>query len=285
MSPRVREAFRQCERMAQEHYENFPVASLLLPAERRRYVAAVYAFARTADDFADEGERSNLERLRLLDDYEHQLAEAYAGRPEGSIFIAIAETASRTGVPQELLQRLLAAFRMDVTRHRYQTYAELLGYCENSANPVGRLVLHLFGETRSALQEFSDKICTGLQLANFWQDLSRDLARGRLYVPLEDLERFGYTEGDLAARRSDERFVKLMHFEVERTRALFHQGKGLLRAVHRPLRFEVNLTYRGGLQILKKIEQTGYDVLHRRPALSLWDKLAMLVRSGLQTTP
>lgn len=285
MSPPVAEAFRLCEQMAREHYENFPVASLFLPAHRRKYVAAVYAFARTADDFADEGDRSSEERLRLLDQYEHKLEDAYGGRPEGPIFVAIAETASRTHIPLALLRRLLAAFRMDVTRQRYQTFTELLGYCENSANPVGRLVLHLFEETRPDLHVLSDRICTALQLANFWQDLSLDVGRGRLYIPLEDLERFGYTERDLAAQCADDRFRRLLQFEVERTRTLFHQGEGLLRSVARPLRFEVNLTYRGGLAILKKIERSGYDVLSRRPALSLWDKLSLLVSAGLRTTP
>ena len=285
MSSSVKAAFRVCERMAREHYENFPVASLLIPRDRRPYVAAIYAFARTADDIADEGGRSPQERLRLLEQVDVRLDSAYRGSPEVAVFIAIAETASRTGIPLALLRRLLAAFRMDVTRHRYQSFDDLLGYCRNSADPVGRLVLHIFGEFREELLVQSDSLCTALQLVNFWQDVVPDLARGRLYIPLEDLGRFGYTEADLAARRLDDRFRALMRFEVERTRAMFRRGRDLLRAAVRPLRLELNLTYRGGMAILKKIETSGYDVLTDRPTLSTWDKIVLLASAGLRRTP
>jgi phytoene/squalene synthetase len=232
------DAFKYCERVARRHYENFPVASLLLPQRQRRYVATVYAFARTADDFADEGSFSPEDRLAKLDAWEEQL-------------------------------------RMDVTRHRYRSFQDLLGYCENSANPVGRLVLLLFDAAHETTLSLSDRVCTALQLTNFWQDVALDHARNRIYIPLEDFERFGYTEDDLEHRIVDNRFRALMEFQVERTRRLFREGAPLLAEVRQPLRFEVALTLSGGGTVLSKIERQGYDVLNRRPTLSVGDKLSI----------
>jgi squalene synthase HpnC len=272
----ITDAFTYCERIAREHYENFPVASVILPHDKRRYVASIYAFARTADDFADEGSLPAAERLAQLQAWEEQLDAAYAGNATHPIFIALAETAARTGIPRELPAALLIAFRMDVTRHRYQTYQDLLGYCENSANPVGRMVLHLFNAADPRTMPLSDHVCTALQLTNFWQDLAGDYARGRIYLPLEDCERFGYTEIDLERRIHDDRFRGLMQLQVERTRGLFRAGAGLLPMTTNPLRFELALTLRGGSEILSKIERLGYDVLHRRPTLSTGDKIRIL---------
>jgi squalene synthase HpnC len=271
------DAFKYCERVARQHYENFPVASLLLPRRTRRYVAAVYAFARTADDFADEGSLPPEDRLARLDAWEEQLHACYAGKADHPIFIALGETVARTGIPPALPAALLKAFRMDVTRHRYRRYQDLLGYCENSANPVGRLVLHLFDAADETTLSLSDRICTALQLTNFWQDAALDLARGRIYVPLEDFERFGYTEDDLGRRIVDNRFRALMKFQVERTRRLFREGDPLLAEVRQPLRFEVALTLGGGRAVLSKIEMQGYDVLSHRPALSIGDKMSIFV--------
>lgn len=271
----VQAAFRYCARVAREHYENFPVASLFLPRERRPHIAAIYAFARLADDMADEGALSTEQRLKELQSWEEKLRACYLGKADHPVFIALAQTASEKQIPIQLFTDLLAAFRMDVARSRYRTFNDLLGYCRLSANPVGRLVLHVFDDANESKMALSDHICTALQLANFWQDLSVDLQKGRIYVPLEDLERFRYTEDEICGGVEDDRFRELMRFEVQRTRNMFDEGKPLLRSVTPELRFELALTWNGGVGILKKIEQTGYTVLAKRQHLSLLDKLSV----------
>jgi squalene synthase HpnC len=275
-TPAETDSFAVCEALAREHYENFPVASLLVPRTHRRFMAAVYAFARTADDFADEGTRPAEERLRLLDDWEEKLQACYSGNADHPVFVALRATVSATGLPQEPLRALLRAFRMDVTRVRYATFDELLGYCTNSANPVGRLVLHIFGASTSETLPLSDHVCTALQLANFWQDIAPDCARGRIYVPLEDFRRFGYTEEDLAGGVADDRFRALLRFQVERTRGLFAAGAPLIGCTRGRLRMELAATLRGGRAILEGIEKGGYDTLSRRPVLRRRDKMLML---------
>jgi squalene synthase HpnC len=273
----VRSAYAHCEQMARTHYENFPVASLLLPGQHRPHVAAIYAFARTADDFADEGNASAAERLRRLDDWESRLDAAYRGEADDPIFVALAETAACTGLPKPLLSALLQAFRMDVTTNRYDTYSDLLHYCRHSANPVGRLVLHLFGQGTPENVEFSDTICTGLQLANFWQDLSVDWAKGRLYVPLEDLLQFGYTEKQIEDGHVDDSFRALIRFQAERAESLLLRGMPLPGLVGGRLGLELALTVRGGLGILRRIDALNYDVMHRRPVLRTSDKIRIII--------
>ena len=276
--------------VAREHYENFPVASLFLPRERRPYVAAIYAFARLADDMADEGTLSPEQRLKELNSWEEKLRGCYRGTADHPVFIALAETASVKQIPEKLFTDLLAAFRMDVTRFRYATFDDLLGYCHLSANPIGRLVLHVFDDADESKMALSDQICTGLQLTNFWQDVSVDRQKGRIYVPLEDLERFRYTEEEFCRAVDDGRFRDLLRFEVDRTRKLFAEGKPLVRHVTPELRFELALTWNGGMTILKKIEQAGFSVLTKRQHLSLLDKLsvfglALRKRGGLEGSP
>jgi squalene synthase HpnC len=273
----VRAAFAYCEQVARTHYENFPVASLLLPKQQRPYVAAIYAFARTADDFADEGTVSAEERLARLDDWERRLEASYRGDADDPVFIALAETIARTGIPKPPLSALLNAFRMDVTTKRFATFQELLYYCQYSANPVGQLVLHLFNQARPEAVALSDSICTGLQLANFWQDVGVDWEKGRLYLPLEDLRHFGYTEGQIAEGFLDDRFRALMKFQVERARNYLLAGASLPGMVGLRLRCELALTLRGGLGILRRIEAAGYDVLHQRPALLTADKARIVL--------
>lgn len=270
------EAYAHCMKVAREHYENFPVASFLIPRRQRRHVAALYAFARTADDFADEGDDAPGERLRKLDEWEHALDSAFEGRAEDPVFIALQVTARETGIPFELCAALLAAFRQDVTTHRYASYDALLGYCQNSANPVGRLILILFGEGDEAALSCSDALCTGLQLTNFWQDLSVDLRRGRVYLPLEDCARFGYTEDDLNRGVADDRFRALLRFQVERTRRLFDAGAPLIGLTRGRLRAELAATLQGGRSILDAIARVGYDTLHHRPVLGLPDRFSVL---------
>ena len=280
----VLDAYAYCERMARAHYENFPVASFFIPAEKRPYVWSVYAFARTADDFADEGHRTEEGRLAKLDDWGSQLEACYRGSANHPVFVALADAAASTGIPQQLLADLLSAFRMDVTKHRYATYDELLGYCRCSANPVGRLVLQIFGHARERTMLQSDAVCTALQLTNFWQDVATDWQKGRIYLPLEDMSRFGYTESDLSQGVVDERFRGLLKFEVDRTRGLFRAGSPIVVEAPPDLHLELALTLNGGLRILRKIERASYDVLNRRPKLSIIDYAFMVSAALLRKT-
>jgi phytoene synthase len=270
------EAFAYCWRIAREHYENFPVASFLLPRDRRPYLASIYAFARTADDFADEGTLPPPERLRRLDDWENKLAACYRGEADHPVFIALRSTVDATGVPQDLFIALLEAFRMDVVQHRYPTYDDLMNYCAKSANPVGRLVLHLFGAANDTTIPLSDYVCTALQLTNFWQDIAVDARKGRIYIPLEDFPRFGYTEEDLKSRNTDDRFRAVMRFQIERTRRLFNAGAALIGKTRGRLRRELAATLWGGRAILDAIERNGYDALGSRPTRSPADTLSMI---------
>ena len=272
----VADAFAYCERMAMRHYENFPVASIFLPRSLRPSVCAIYAFARTADDYADEGSSPPEVRLEKLSEWGRMLDDSYRGRADHPVFIALAETAAKTGIPKQLLADLLTAFRMDVTKTRFQDFVDLEAYCRFSANPVGRLVLHLFQDIAEENLLLSDKICTGLQLANFWQDFSEDRRKGRLYVPLEDMRAFGYTERDVEKGVVDERFVSLMKFQVDRARRLLAEGAPLVWKAVKPLRFELRLTVGGGMAILNAVAGAGYEVFDRRPALSVWSKVVIL---------
>lgn len=275
----IEAAFAHCERIARMHYENFPVASFFLGRAYRPYIASIYAYARTADDFADESTRRPEERLRKLDEWGEKLDRCFEGDADEPVFIALAETVRRCALPKKALADLLTAFRMDVVTNRYQTFDALLGYCTHSANPVGRLVLEVFRDASERTVELSDKICTALQLANFWQDISLDFAKGRLYIPLEDLERFGYTEQDLGQGVVNDRFRQLVRFEVERTAKMFEEGRPLLDAIGEDLRFELTLTWLGGRAILEKIAAAGYDVLTGRPTISPAGKASILLRA------
>lgn len=278
----IENAFQHCEELVRSHYENFPVASFFLPKNLRPYVAAVYAFARTADDFADEGNRSPEERLAALDDWQNNLDACYEGKANHPIFIALAEVVQRKNVPKQLLSDLLTAFKMDVTTRCYQSYDELLFYCQYSANPVGRLVLHLFDDVSDRHCQLSDNICTGLQLTNFWQDIRIDYAKGRTYLPLEDMGRFGYTEGEFSRQLCDNRWRKLMAFEIERTRQLFEAGRPLLNEAVPALQFELGLTWHGGMMILNKIEQADYSVFANRPTIGTLEKILIVAKSVVQ---
>jgi hydroxysqualene synthase len=271
-------AYDACARLAREHYENFPVASLLLPAAMRPHVAAVYAFARTADDFADEGTRTVEERLRLLHDWSARLHCEHREHPE-LLFLALHNTIREKRLPLSLFDDLLSAFRQDVTVHRYPTWDDLLDYCRRSANPVGRLVLRIAGHDDPALDRQSDALCTALQLANFWQDLERDWDKGRLYVPRADLEAAGAAESDLDGRRITSAWRTALATVVARTRTLFAEGRGVADGVSGRLRWELRLTWLGGVRILDRLERDGFDVFRRRPSLGPADAPAIVWRA------
>ena len=271
-------AFRECERIARSHYENFTLGSHLLPRHLRRHIAALYAFARTADDLADE-EPDPTRALAGLDAWERELEACYAGTPHHPVFVALADTVRSFAIPIEPFRRLLTAFRMDVRFSGFATFDELLHYCAHSANPVGHLVLHLFGHGDGERQARSDDVCTALQLTNFWQDLAVDLRKGRVYLPREDMERFGYTPEDLGRHAVTPAFRELMAFQCERTRTLFERGLALASMLERGRGREIRLFAGGGLAILERLEAVGYDAFTARPTLSRWAKMGLVARS------
>jgi squalene synthase HpnC len=267
--------------MSVGHYENFPVASVLLPARLRPAVTAIYWFARTADDFADEGGDPPGERLARLDAYRGELARIGAGRaPESPRFRELATVIRRHGLPLAPFGDLLDAFSQDVRKQRYATFAEVLDYCRRSANPVGRLMLALFGATSPDDLDRSDAICTGLQLANFWQDVALDWRKGRVYLPQDELERFGVSERHLAEGRADDAWQRLMAFQTVRTRALLESGAPLARSLGGRIGWELRLVVQGGLRILERIDRARGDVFRRRPVLGAADWPLMLWRAA-----
>lgn len=304
---RLEDARRRCISLARRHGENFTVLSLLAPRRLRTHLAVVYAYCRAVDDLGDEGRlppelsgafqrsapwatapaaslkrsaRSTTapaNRLALLDAFERELDLAYAGKPESALFVALAETVREFRLPREPFARLIEANRMDQRTARYATYADLLHYCEHSATPVGRLVLALYGVRDAESERLSDATCTALQLANFWQDVRRDFAMGRIYLPQEDMVRFGVTEAALAADSGGEAFRRLLEFEVARARGLFAEGLPLVDRISGRLSVDLALFSRGGLAILDKIEKHGYDTLAERPSLSRAEKAGIFL--------
>lgn len=277
VDPQIRAAYDHCERLARSHYENFPVASVLVPARMRRHVAAIYAFARTADDFADEPSRPPELRLQLLDDWGERLHRSVAAPPGSNdpIFTALRDTMVRCALPVDLLEDLLSAFRQDVTVTRYETWDDVLDYCRRSANPVGRLVLRVAGVRSDAADAASDAVCTALQLANFWQDFGVDWRNGRVYLPGEELRIHGASEQDLNDAAMTPPWRAAMRAAVQRTRRLFAAGRPVTDAVTGRLRWELRATWLGGMRILDKVEALGYNTLHHRPKLSAGDAAAI----------
>ena len=267
------------------HYENFPVGSVLLPRSMRRHVAALYAFARTADDFADEGVRPSHDRLRLLEGWQRRLWQAAAsgapgdppaeGEPSDTveIFLALGASIRERGLPVSLFQDLLSAFQQDVTVARYATWVDLLDYCRRSANPVGRLVLRIAGHDDAQLDEWSDHICSALQLANFWQDLKIDFDRGRIYLPFEEHRAHDAREEDLRTNEVPFEWQQALAAASVRTRTLFESGRPLCDALSGRLRYEIRATWLGGVRILERLEEERFDVIHYRPTLGAGDAL------------
>ncbi len=278
------EAFAHCERIARNHYENFPVASRFVPEYLRPYLWAVYAFVRTADDFADEPIHAG-RRDELLSDWEEQLESCFHGEASHPIFIALREAAERRDLPISPLRDLLTAARMDLVTPRHPTFESLRSYSTYAAQPIGRLVLYIFDYRDAGLHRASDDLCTALHLAHILQDLDRDLERGRIYLPEEDLAHFQVRESDLGAGRVTSAFRDLMRFQIARTRALFERARPLCSWVGRDLGFELNLIWQGGMRLLDKIEATDYDVFHRRPVLTRTDELRLVAISAARRWP
>ena len=278
-------AYARCLEIARGHYENFPVASRLLPRAMRPHVAAIYAFARTADDFADEGDRSDDERLALLDDWRDRLHRAAGGDfvaddfNAAAIFRALAVTMRRFQLELDLFDDLLSAFRQDVLVKRYETWADVLDYCRRSANPVGRLVLRLAGYRDARLDGFSDAVCTALQLTNFLQDLGIDWRRGRLYVPLAVVQAAAADEADLDRQQLTPEWRIALASAASTTRSLFDQGRPIADAVRGRLKWELRATWLGGMRILERLEASGFDVFTARPSLDWTDATVIGART------
>jgi squalene synthase HpnC len=271
--------------MSVGHYENFPVASVLLPSGLRHPVSVIYRFARSADDFADEGERPAGERLALLEGYRDELRRLASGRaPANPFFEQLREVIAAHDLPIEPFYDLLDAFAQDVTKGRYASFAEVLDYCRRSADPIGRLMLGLYGQACNEKFgdqhiEWSDSICSALQLVNFWQDVAIDFAKDRIYLPQDEMQRFGVSERQIAARDAGGGWPALMAFQVERARAMLGRGAPLARALPGRIGLELRTVVQGGLRILEKIERARGDVFGHRPLLRAWDWPLLLGRA------
>ena len=267
--------------MAVDHYENFPVASILMPKRLRKPVAAIYHFARAADDIADEGDLSDGERLRQLDEFRAELARIDVGEtPLTPLFNNLAAEIRQHALPLQPFHDLLDAFSQDVVKKRYANFDELLDYCRRSANPVGTLLLHLYGEATPVNIAYSDAICTSLQLINFWQDVARDYAIGRIYLPLDDMAQFGVSGEQIMQGISDDIWRALMKFEVDRARTMMLSGTPLGSILTGRIGLEMRMIIAGGLRILDKLAAADYDMFRHRPALRPFDWVIMLAKSA-----
>jgi squalene synthase HpnC len=275
----VERAYGYCEEFARAHTESYPVASRFVPPELRPHLVALYAFARSADDFADEPEYEG-RRTEALDRWEEALVRCSHGEAEHPVFVALADTIEKRDLPIPPLTDMLAAFRMDLEVRRYATFQALRGYTVRSADPVGRLLLALFGYRDAALVRYADEMSTALQLTNFWQDVAADAARDHLYIPAEDLHHFGVSEADVKALKLTPALRDLLRFEVTRTRALYERGRPLLEKVGKDLRMELTLIWLVGTTILEKIEAAGYDVFAHRPSIRRRDQAVIMARAA-----
>jgi len=286
----IADAYDACTKLARAHYENFPVGRLV-PKKMQPHVHAVYAFARYADDLADEGYAGSAkaggardvmtpeERLAALDDWERQLLSPRGTPGLHFIFVALHETIRELDLPLGLFTDLLSAFKQDVVKRRYANFSEVLDYCRRSANPVGRLVLLLHGHREEELHRLADHICTGLQLANFWQDVGVDIEKDRIYLPDDERKLFGVIEDGLSARLATDGYRKLIAFQVARTQEIFNQGAPLTQKLRGLLRLEIRLTWLGGTTILRKIEALDYDTLNQRPTVGKADMAALFLKA------
>ena len=275
----MEEAYARCKTLARTHYENFTVGSWFLPRDTRKYFYSVYAFCRSVDDLGDEYPG---DRMRALDIWQREITRCYNGNPHHPYMVALQDTIREFDIPIDPFLKLVQANRMDQTTNRFATFAELDHYCQHSATPVGHLVLYVSGYRDEHRQTLSDYTCTALQLVNFWQDVCRDFAMGRIYIPLEDMARFGYTEDELSRGVVNNAFRALMEFETERARDLFNKGLALVDTLDGQLKIDVALFSQGGMKVLDAIERQGYDVLSRRPTLSRAAKVRLMLSTTLR---
>jgi len=278
IAPTLEEARAWCKHLAETHYENFHVASWFLPKALRPHFHSIYAYCRVSDDLGDEVP-DPAQALALLDLWGRELDACYEGRTRHPVFVALAETIRACSIPKEPFADLLVAFRQDQTVTRFETMRDVLAYCRYSANPVGRLVLHTCGEVSEENFGLSDATCSALQLANFWQDVRVDYAKGRVYLPQADMRRFGVTDETIAAGVATTEFRALLQHEVDYTRKMFADGLPLIGRVERDLALDLDLFSRGGLEILRAIERRNYDVLSARPAIAKTTKLQLALRA------
>ena len=278
VAPSLAAARAYCKALAESHYENFHVASWFLPEALRPHFHSIYAYCRISDDLGDEVGSTDV-ALALLDLWGRELDACYEGRATHPVFVALAETIKACSIPKQPFADLLTAFHQDQTVKRYARMQDVLGYCHYSANPVGRLVLYACNEVSEENFRLSDATCSALQLANFWQDVSVDILKGRIYIPQEDMQRFGVSEETIKGNVATPEFRALLKYEVDYARSLFEEGLPLISRVHRDLALDLDLFSRGGLEILRAIERQGYDVLSVRPAISKSRKLALLLRA------
>jgi squalene synthase HpnC len=279
-APALDQAQEYCRQLARSHYENFSVATWFLPEHLRQDFLNVYAYCRISDDLGDEvGDPAA--SLALLDEWQHELDACYQGNPRHPVFVALAKTVKSFNIPKHEFSDLLIAFRRDQTVTRFETFEDVLAYCQYSANPVGHLVLYLCGYHDAERQQLSDYTCTALQLANFWQDVTVDYKKGRIYLPLEDLRYYSVTERDLAQNLNTTAFCEMMKFEVDRAREWFQRGLPLIKKVDAALAIDIELFSRGGQEILNAIERQHFAVLGRRPVISKTRKLALVARAAV----
>ena len=274
-------AYRETLNFARNHYENFPVVSILVPNHLRKHIAIIYWFARTADDIADEGNYSPDERIEMLDKFENRLSELLKGNCITSFELALHTTIKEKNLSCDYFYSLLKAFKQDVVKKRYENFSSLIGYCRNSANPVGRLILELNGIKKSEAFGLSDKICTALQLTNFWQDSKIDFEKGRIYYPEDEMENFGVTEKMFELKENNLNLRALVKHNVERTEKFFSEGNKLPEYLSGRLKYEIKWTILGGRSILKRIEKNNYNVLQQRPVLTKKDFFILLLKSFL----
>ncbi len=274
-------AYSKAIKFAKDHYENFPVVSFLVPAYLKKHVAIIYWFARTADDFADEGKLTIEERLTKLNTFESRLRELLKGNYQNSFEFALNSTISSKNLTLDLFYKLLKAFKQDVTKNRYSSFNELLNYCENSANPIGRLILELNDIRDEKAFYYSDKICTALQLTNFWQDSEIDYKKGRIYYPIEDMEKFKVTEKMFELKENNLKLKELVRYNVEKTHNLFAEGKNLIPFLKGRLKYEIKWTIEGGEAVLNKIKKNDFNVFLIRPKLTKIDFLKLLLKAIL----
>ena len=272
-------AYKEAIKFAGNHYENFPVVSFMVKKELRKHVAMIYTFARRADDTADEGEAEPDERIHALDEYEKNLENALSGDYKSDFWMCLANTIDERNLSIENFTNLISAFQQDISKKRYSTHDEVLNYCERSANPVGRLILELNGIRDAKAIRYSDMICSALQITNFLQDVSVDLKKGRIYIPISDMRNYGIRESEFIRENDSKVFRELIRFEVDRVEEMFDEGSQLLDYLSGRLKVQINWTILGGKRILAKIAENDYNVLLNRPVISKAEYVRLFVKA------